>query len=150
MAKTKGAIAKTRPNARRAIVEFCEKNLPKFDRWISEVAGGIPKLDENGNVIKDVEGSTVWVNRPDPAMALKIVNDACEYHIPKLSRAVVDIHSVSSQLGGLSTGAQVLLEMSPESLLAHLTAKAEPLPQWLRPSTNIVEGEIVHEPQLDR
>ena len=41
--------------------------------------------------MKASNGSTVWVVRPDPATALKITTDICEYHLPKLSRADVAV-----------------------------------------------------------
>ena len=77
--------------ARTAIAEFVDSNIPRFNGWLQQVAEGIPQYDGNGEVVKASNGSTVWVVRPDPATALKITTDICEYHLPKLSRADVAV-----------------------------------------------------------
>ena len=79
-------------NARRAIADFVESNIPRFNDWLALVANGIPKRDEQtGRVLVDSQGSIVYVVKPDPAQALKLVADVCEYHLPRLSRADVAV-----------------------------------------------------------
>jgi hypothetical protein len=137
-------------SARRAITDFVESNAPRLNGWLERVAEGTPKRGQDGKKILDNDGSVVWIVKPDPATAMKLVSDLCEYHLPKLSRAEVDIRSVAHQLNNLTPQAQAMLEMSPESLLAHLTAIPEAVPEWLRPSPNTIEGEVTYEPQPDR
>jgi hypothetical protein len=64
-------------------------NLPRLDSWLQQVANGLPKLNAQGEPLRDSEGSIIFVVRPDPQAAIKCVADICEYHIPKLSRAEV-------------------------------------------------------------
>jgi hypothetical protein len=74
-------------NARRAIAEFVESNAPRFNSWLERVADGIPKRDQDGRPIRDGQGSIVYVVKPDPAQAIKLVGELTEYHLPKLSRS---------------------------------------------------------------
>lgn len=91
--------------ARKAIAEFIESNIPRFSGWLEQIAGGIPVYDQHGVPLLDSKGSIVWLVKPDPATAMKLVADVCEYHLPRLSRATVeatvqvdhvDIHNLSA------------------------------------------------------
>lgn len=75
--------------ARIAIGEFVNDNVDQMSDWLQRVANGLPKLNADGEVIRDSDGSVVWVNKPDAAGALKALADLAEYHLPKLSRAEV-------------------------------------------------------------
>lgn len=78
-------------NARRAIADFVESNAPRLNTWLERVAEGIPKRGEDGRKLVDNQGSVIYVVKPDPATAMKLVGDLCEYHLPKLSRSEVDL-----------------------------------------------------------
>ena len=85
--RPKGTRNRNVVNARRAIADFVETNIPRFNGWLENVADGIPKRDQNGRPLIDSQGSVVYVVKPDPAQALKLVADICEFHLPKLSRS---------------------------------------------------------------
>lgn len=89
-------------NARRAIAEFVEGNLPKFQGWLEQVAEGTPYRDNQGRLIRNEAGAILYQVKPDPATAIKLVADICEYHLPKLSRAEVSSVNVSANLGTLT------------------------------------------------
>ena len=59
--------------------------------WLQQTAYGIPKVDAEGQLLRDAAGSVIWVNKPNPEAAIKAFSDICEYHIPKLSRADVAV-----------------------------------------------------------
>ena len=60
-------------NARRAIADFVESNAPRMNDWLERVAEGIPKRDADGRKLIDTQGSVVYVVKPDPATAVKLV-----------------------------------------------------------------------------
>ena len=121
-------------SARAAIASFVETNAPRFGQWLEQIADGIPKVDELGKVIRDDTGAVVWVVRPSPLDATKLVSDIMEFHLPKLSRQDLQVSGVIGTLNNLSPGAVALLEMDPAALTAHLNAlSTQDLPEWLRP-----------------
>ena len=73
-------------NARRAIAEFVESNIPRLNGWLNQVANGVQARTVEGKPVIDSYGSPVWLIKPDPLAALKVVGDLTEYHLPKLSR----------------------------------------------------------------
>jgi hypothetical protein len=81
-----GSVNRTTRDSRAAIASFVDGNIPKFTRWLDQVSEGIPQYDGAGNVIVDERGSVVWLVKPDPLAAIKVVGDLTEYHLPKLSR----------------------------------------------------------------
>jgi hypothetical protein len=85
----KTVIGRATKQSREAIAQFVQMNLPRLDSWLQQVANGLPKLNAQGEPLRDGEGSIIFVVRPDPQAAIKCVADICEYHIPKLSRAEV-------------------------------------------------------------
>lgn len=85
------AVARGTRLAREAIAHFVELNVPRFNGWLQQVAEGIPQYDHEGQIIKNANGSILWLVRPDPATAMKLVADVCEYHLPKLARTEVDV-----------------------------------------------------------
>lgn len=89
-------------NTRDSLAKFVGKNIHNFGRWLGQVADGIPHTDSNGEPIRDANGALVWIVKPDPATAIKLVADVCEYHLPKLSRAEVSSVNVSANLGTLT------------------------------------------------
>ena len=104
--RPKGSRNKSVKQAREAIADFVEQNAPRFNLWLEQVAGGIPQYDGNGEPVRDIKGSIVWLVKPDPASAIKLVGELTEYHLPKLSRAdmtVVDERESSREISHLST-----------------------------------------------
>jgi hypothetical protein len=87
--RPKGSANRSTRQAREAIAQFVNSSVPQFSRWLGQVAEGIPKVDLNGDPLRDHQGSIVWVNKPDPAQAMKLVAEVAEYHLPKLSRQEV-------------------------------------------------------------
>lgn len=84
--RPRGAVDKSVKVARKAIAEFIELNTPRFSGWLEQVADGIPVYGGDGQPVKDAKGATVWLVKPDPATAIKLVADLTEYHLPKLTR----------------------------------------------------------------
>lgn len=85
--------------ARRAIADFVESNIPRFNGWLEQVAEGIPQFDGEGNPVRDIKGSIVYLVKPNPAEALKLVTDIAEYHLPKLSRSDVQVAAKVENVG---------------------------------------------------
>ena len=76
---------------RNALQSLVDGQVSNVDGWLREVAGGIPKVDAEGQPLRDAAGSIVWVNKPDPATAVKLIGDLAEFIIPKLSRSDVSM-----------------------------------------------------------
>jgi len=77
--KTGGRVAGT-PNkatqeAREAIKQLLDANLPYLQTWLTSTAEGI---------FDDQAGK--WIVQPNPAKACEIVNNMVEYAVPKLAR----------------------------------------------------------------
>lgn len=149
-------------HARRSIAMFVEKNIPKFNNWLAKVADGIPKVDKEGNTLRDNAGSVIYLIKPDPLGALKIVGDLTEYHLPKLVRQDVQLTGTVAHLDGGELSAAQLAEMSLSDLkrlaLEHFqqavqrgdtidvaveveSVPVEPLPSWLDPAGNASDVE---------
>ena len=141
-------------HARRSIAMFVEKNIPRFTGWLEKVANGIPKVDEAGNILRDSAGSVVYVVKPDPLGALKVVGDLTEYHLPKLVRQDVQLTGAIAHLDGESISPEALQKLSIDDLKRMAvemmqqrpldanvidvvpTVVDEPLPSWLDPIGN--------------
>lgn len=129
-------------NARRAIADFVESNAPRLNGWLERVADGIPKRDADGKKIVDNQGSVVYVVKPDPATALKLVGDLCEYHLPKLSRSDVAMvakieHSTDvSQMNARELEARLLVALGLNEGnivdVEHVMVEAVPDAEWLK------------------
>lgn len=117
---------------------FVEQNLPRLDCWMQQVANGIPKVDMNCEPIRDTNGSVVYLVKPDPATAIKLVADICEYHLPKLSRQDVQLTGVLGSLDSISPAVAALLSMPEGDITTHLRGinATDAVPVWL-------EGEII-------
>lgn len=72
--------------ARRHIAEFITDNSEHLGEWLQRVAYGIPKTNAEGEILRDVDGSIIYVVKPDPFSAIKAVSDLAEYHLPRLTR----------------------------------------------------------------
>ena len=145
-----GVPNRTTKESRKAIALFVEQNLPRLDMWLNQVANGLPKVDAEGEPVRDTVGSVVFVVRPDPAGAMKALSDIMEYHLPKLSRQDVAVSGVVAHLEVDSLTAEDLTKLSLSDLkrLALDTYSqrgdtidveatvVEPLPSWLDPTGN--------------
>jgi len=132
-------------NARRAIADFVESNLPRFNNWLDQIADGIPAKTKAGQKVFDSNGCVVYLVKPDPLAALKVVADITEYHLPKLSRQDVSVSGVIANLDVDSLTAYDLTQMSLADLkqlalqrfqqaAQHgdvIDVEAEVLPSWL-------------------
>ena len=72
--------------AREAIAKFVDKNSPRMQSWLEDVAHGIPKTDKEGCIKYDKEGNTIWLVQPNPEKAFLMLQAVMEYHLPKLAR----------------------------------------------------------------
>lgn len=67
--------------AREAIGKFVDGNAHRLQRWLDQIADGIPpKLDERK---RPIPGTAV---PPDPLKASQLFIQVIEYHVPKLAR----------------------------------------------------------------
>ena len=130
---------------------FVEKNVPRFTGWLEKVANGIPKVDKEGVVLRDNAGSVIYLIKPDPLGALKIVGDLTEYHLPKLVRQDVSVTGTVAHLDATDFTAEDLQKLPLADLkrmalehFQHATQRAdaidvevvevEVLPSWLDPA----------------
>lgn len=131
------AASRTTKQSRQAIAMFVEQNLPRLDCWMQQVANGIPKVNADCEPLRDMDGSIIYVIKPDPATAIKLVADICEYHLPKLSRSeqssVVRVEQGELDVTSMSTEdlKRYVLRQAGVDSLDVLTLNAEPLPEWL-------------------
>lgn len=130
--------------ARKAIAEFVESNIPRFNGWLEQVAGGIPQYDKDGVVQLDSKGCPIWLVKPDPATAMKLVGDLTEYHLPKLSRADVQ---VAAKVESVRTVENMTNEELAAAILEGIWQQqqepvdvefeeVERVPEWLENPTN--------------
>ena len=146
--------ARSTAQARRAIADFVNENSENLSEWLQRVAYGIPKSDADGNVIRDAQGSIVYVLKPDPAAAIKAVADIAEYHLPKLQRSEQAIVARIERAGQFDPGTMSSLELqqflaarlldldrhgmvidvAPDPAQAEQVEQvpADPLPDWLK------------------
>jgi hypothetical protein len=66
---------KATQSAREAIALFVDGNAASLEKWLGEVAEGVPKPDKEGYIVD-----------PNPAKAFDMFMSVVEYHIPKLAR----------------------------------------------------------------
>lgn len=146
---------RTRQNAqlaRRAIADFVDLNVPRFNGWLNQVANGIPQVDKDGAVQTTDSGVPMWLVKPDPLAAMKLVADVCEYHLPKLVRQDVSVTGTVAHLDANNITAEDLAKLPLADLkrmaLEHFqyatqrdvidveATPVEPLPSWLKPDEN--------------
>ena len=70
-----GVPNKATQEAREAIKQLLDANLPYLQSWLTSTAEGIYD-DQAGK----------WIVQPNPAKACEIVNNMVEYAVPKLAR----------------------------------------------------------------
>lgn len=85
--RPKGAVGRPTRESRAAIAAFVQQQLPRLDMLLGQIINGLPKVDREGEPIRDKEGSVVYVVKPDPQAGFKCLTDIIEYHIPRLSRS---------------------------------------------------------------
>lgn len=137
--------------ARRAIADFIDANIPRFNGWLNQVANGIPQVDKDGKPQFTDTGLPVYLVKPDPLSAMKLVGDLAEYHLPKLSRQDVQLTGVIANLDGNELSPENLQKLSIDDLKRMAvemmqrrndtdvidvvpTVVDEPLPSWLDPT----------------
>ena len=81
-----GAVNKHTAIAKEAIAKFVDKNSPRMQHWLEDVAQGIPKTDKEGCIRYDKNGDIVWIVPPNPEKAFLMLQAVMEYHLPKLAR----------------------------------------------------------------
>jgi len=85
----KGEKGKASRDARKALDCFVNDSVGYLTHWLGQVANGIPQLDREGQPIRDLGGNITWIVKPDPGQAVKLITDAAEFVVPKLSRAEI-------------------------------------------------------------
>ena len=124
---------------RASLQALVDNQIENIGDWLRQTATGLPKVDAEGKPIVDNQGSVVWVNKPDPATAVKLVNDLAEYVIPKLSRseqsAVVRIEEGHLDVAAMTTEdlKRFVLRQAGVDSIDALTVEAEPVPDWMEP-----------------
>jgi hypothetical protein len=89
--RPRGAVAKRTKESREAISEFVSGNLPRLNMLLDKIEKGLPKINANGDYLRDKDGSIIYLVKPDPAMAFKCISDITEYHLPRLARSDVAV-----------------------------------------------------------
>jgi hypothetical protein len=84
-----GAVNKHTAIAKEAIAKFVDKNSPRMQTWLEDVAHGVPKTDKEGCIKYDKDGNTIWLVQPNPEKAFLMLQAVMEYHLPKLARQEV-------------------------------------------------------------
>lgn len=82
--RQKGTPNKATVEFRQTVRQLLEDNSANVGKWLSQVANGVPVLDESG---KPIPGK--WVVEPDPDKALQRLTGLAEYSAPKLARTEV-------------------------------------------------------------
>ena len=123
--------------ARRHIAEFITDNSEHLSEWLQRVAYGIPKANAEGEILRDADGSIIYLVKPDPFSAIKAVSDLAEYHLPRLTRQdVAVVGKIEHQ--HLEPG-----QMNSEQLQRALLEQFGLGPQ---PEGEIIDVEVVREP----
>lgn len=138
--RPKGSMNAHTKRAREAIGRFVDSTTPHLLEWMQQVAYGIPKVDTNGNIIRDADNAVVWVSKPNPEGAIKAFSDICEYHIPKLQRSDVQVaarvESVRTveNMSNAELAAALLEGLSgmQEVIEGEAVEVIEPTPEWLK------------------
>lgn len=130
--------------AREAVALFVQSNIPRLNGWLEQVACGLPKVDRNGDPLRDDKGSVIFVVKPDPMGAIKCVESIADFYLPRLSRqeshVIAQVENAASipmveRVSRMSTAEiKALLAQSVEDV-PHRTIEQieqEPLPDWLK------------------
>lgn len=131
--------------ARKAIAEFVESSVPRFSGWLNQIAEGIPQCDKDGIPQTTQAGVPIYLVKPDPATAMKLVADICEYHLPKLSRSdvamVAKVEHSATDISGMNARELEARLMTALGLnegnivdVEHVMVEAVPVPDadWLK------------------
>lgn len=84
LGRPRGIPNRTTRESREAIAKFVGNNLQHLDDWLMQVAHGLPKVDADGEIIRDNQGSVIYVVRPSPLAALNTLASIAEFHVPRL------------------------------------------------------------------
>ena len=135
--------------ARRSIAQLLGTSLPRMQKWLDDIANGIPSTTRDGDVIYNIDGSVAWLVPPSPLNAWKCVADCLTFALPRLQNVSVDLASESFQ----SLLVHVVGQASPETikrgqqelLAAHTESEiAVVLAGWANEKT--IEGEVIVTP----
>lgn len=84
-----GSPNKSTAMAREAIAKFVDGNAHKMEKWLEQVAEGVPSMDKDGNFRYDSKGNIIWGVPPNPEKAFGMLQSVMEYHVPKLARTEI-------------------------------------------------------------
>lgn len=82
----KGVPNKATSTAREAFAKLVEGNAPRMQKWLLDVANGIPIIDPETKLQVERNNIPLWIVEPQPEKALDVLQKMAEYHIPKLAR----------------------------------------------------------------
>lgn len=80
-----GVPNKATTTFRQTVTSLLEKNSANVEKWLDQVANGVPHLDPESG--KPIPGK--WLVEPDPAKALDQLGKLAEFAAPKLNRTEV-------------------------------------------------------------
>ena len=94
-----------------------DRNMPSVEGWLHSVADGLPKLNKEGEPLRDSQGSVVYVVKPDRVGAIKLLIDMADYVIPRLQRSdVAMVAKVETSFNPSTATAEQLQNKLLESL----------------------------------
>ena len=92
--RPKGVPNRVTQEAREAIAQFVDANAHRLQLWLDQVAAGVPKVDENGEMVPGE-----FTVPPRPERAYELFQSVIEYHVPKLAR---------TEMSGIGGGAIII------------------------------------------
>ena len=142
--RPKGSLNKSTRHARETLTNFLEDSLPKLNEWLAMVAHGVVKVNAQGQPLRDLDGSLVYLNRPDPEAAIKAVSDLLDFHLPRNKSQDVNVTGVVAHVDGSEWTQEDLTKLSLSDLkrlaLQHMSrgdiidvTPTEVVPDWLEP-----------------
>jgi hypothetical protein len=84
--RRKGVPNKATADARAAIALFVDRNSPRLQRWLDQVANGVKAKFKTTRSDGTEEITERFVIEPNPAKAFELFQSVIEYHVPKLAR----------------------------------------------------------------
>ena len=123
----------TTAKVRGALQSLVEGQLENIDTWLRQTANGTPKVDRDGKIVRDKEGSVVYTVKPDPAQAVKLVADLAEFVIPRLSRSEATVVAQVEQVQRIEDVPTDVLKQRLMSSLGLTAEDAEVVMPVLKP-----------------
>jgi hypothetical protein len=135
-----GRVAGTNARLRSSLQSLVDGEVANIRTWLHLAAQRIPKVNADGEVLRDNQGSVVWVNKPDPLGAIKTIAELAEFVVPKLSRTEATVaakieHGVDiSSMNARELEARLLtaLGLNEGNVVDVEHVMVEPVPEWMK------------------